>query len=112
MEIRRIAPLSLAIIFAVTGTVLAAFGTLLALFGIKFFGNQVEVDLAALGPLLLQPLLSGLASGLSAFLFAVCYNLIASLFGGIVIELEKKDDVREYKKEKFEKLPEKIEIRE
>ena len=96
LHIRKIDPLStgkiLGLIYALIALVVGLFLTMIAVFGVAAGGgggNSVVGGLiTGVGAVLLLPLFNGLMGFVGGAIAALLYNLVASMAGGIVFEVE------------------------
>lgn len=94
LHIRKIDPLSagkvLGLIQALIGLVVGLFFSMIALLGIAIGGRDAILGglITGLGAVVMLPLVNGLMGFLSGVLGAFLYTAIASIAGGIELEIE------------------------
>ena len=97
MVLRRIDPLSagkfLGVLYALLGLLMGALFTLASLLGAvaaaQRGGNGAAGMLLGVGAIVILPVLYGFAGFVGGLIGALLYNVVASLVGGIEIDLER-----------------------
>lgn len=95
MTIRKIDPLSagklLGCFYALIGLVFGGFLTIVAIVGVAADGGQnaaIGGLVTGIGAILIMPLFYGVAGFVGGLIGAFLYNIVASIAGGISLEIE------------------------
>jgi hypothetical protein len=97
MVVRRVGIFSLGkvlgFIYGLVGLVVGTLFTLLTLAGARAAGGDAGALAAAftVGAIVILPILYGMGGFFAGLVFAVLYNLVAAIVGGVELELERRE---------------------